>query len=82
MTVQKTFSRRYGSRLSQLGEAENEAGPAYVTEDDIGETVAGDGETDDMLVEDENGVVDDDDFSDEFSEEYDDGIDDVGDDYE
>ena len=68
--------------LSQLGEAENEAGPAYVTEDDIGETVAGDGETDDMLVEDENGVVDDDDFSDEFSEEYDDGIDDVGDDSE
>ena len=43
-------------------------------------TVAGDGETDDMLVEDENGVVEDDDFSDEFSEEYGDGIDDFGDD--
>ena len=66
--------------LSQLGEGDEDNGPVYVTEDDIGSTVAGDGETDDMLVEDENGVVEDDDFSDEFSEEYGDGIDDFGDD--
>ena len=64
--------------LSQLSDLEDEAGPVYVTEDDVGATVAGEGETDDMLVEDENGEVveDDDDFSDEFSEEYDGGIDD------
>ncbi len=65
--------------LSQLSDLEDEAGPVYVTEEDVGTAVAGDGETDDMLVEDENGEViddDDDDFSDEFSEEYGDEIDD------
>ena len=58
--------------LSQLGENDDDAGPVYVTEDDIGATVAGEGETDDMLVEDENGIVEnEDDFSDEFPEAYD-----------
>ena len=68
--------------LSQLGENDDDAGPVYVTEDDIGATVAGEGETDDMLVEDENGIVEnEDDFSDEFPEAYDsENDDDFGDD--